>query len=100
MKQLKGMTIEHNMPWCQSVKSCYLITMSRKESCIFMMVLWRWTWTRNLFLWTAGFTASFHFSNNICCVRIIDVGVVISSYYHLMGREGGHSFIRIREFMV
>ena len=62
IKQLKGMTIEH-MPWCQSVKSCYLIiTMSRKESCIFMMVLWWWTWTRNLFLWTA---ASFHLSNNI-----------------------------------
>jgi len=68
IRQLKGMTIKH-MPWCQSVKSCYLITMSRKESCIFMMVLWWWTWTRNLFLWTAGQQASllhfisFHFSN-------------------------------------
>ena len=48
----------------------------------------------------AGFTASFHFSNNICYVRIIDVGVVISSYYHLMGGQGGHSFIRIRELMI
>ena len=39
------------MPCCQIFRSCYW--MSRKERQISIMAEWRWTWSRNPFLWAA-----------------------------------------------
>ena len=47
------------------IESCYLI-MSRRENYISMMIWWQCTWTRNLFLWAAGFDASF------CSLQMVD----------------------------
>jgi len=47
------------------IVSCYLI-ISRREKYISMMIWWQCTWTRNLFLWAAGFDASF------CSLQMVD----------------------------